>query len=85
MPPSTTNSAPLVKADASLARKTIVPATSAGSPGRPTGISRCSGSMRVVICVRMNPGCTELTRMPEGPSSTASDCDSPRTPNFAAV
>jgi hypothetical protein len=38
-----------------------------------------------VIAVAMEPGCTELTRMPYFPRSTAAAFVSPRTPNFVAT
>jgi hypothetical protein len=44
-----------------------------------------SGGTGAVIGVAMKPGCTELTRMPDFPRSTAAAFVSRRTPNFVAT
>lgn len=53
MPPSTRNSAPVAYADSSLARNTMIPVTSSGVPGRPSGVrdtiaARAAGSPEIV-------------------------------------
>ncbi len=73
-PPSTTNSAPVVNADSSLARKSIVRAISIGCASRPSGaaIAKLAASFSglradaIIECsmgVSANDGCTELQRM----------------------
>src|SRR5262249_30257827 len=73
-PPSTTSSAPVVKADSSLARKRIVLATSSGLPSRPSGAaasrparsfagSRARANIASSMGVSAKEGCTELQRM----------------------
>ena len=86
MPPSTTNSAPRREGRV-VAREEH---DGAGDVGRDAGPAQRdrharSGRCACVIDVWMKPGCTELTRIPSGPSSTASDWVSPRTPNFDAM
>ncbi len=59
-------------------RWAIAPATSSGSPARPSGIrpaavsGRSGTPERAWMVVRMMPGATALTRMPRGASSFAS-------------
>ena len=88
MPPSTTSVVPVMKREAGEARKPTTSATSAGSPQRPSGVweriqpSRSSTCAAAVIGVRIRPGATALTRMPRGPSSTASVSVSERNAAF---
>ena len=67
-----------VKKLSSLHKNRIVSAMSFGVPRRPSGVSlhSCSSVSAVsdwFITVSMTPGATQLTRMPEGASSAASE------------
>src|SRR5215831_15647865 len=76
----------------SEARNNTALATSSTSPARPSGtpcniLARTSGSA-VAPDVRIggiNPGCTELARIPSGPNCTAVDLVNVRTAPFEAL
>ena len=77
-------------------RNAITPATSSGWPTRRTGVCAATAAVKSsngtpiraavcsVIAVAMKPGATELTMIPNGPSSIASVLASPWSPAFAA-
>ena len=92
MPPSTTNSVPVVKEDSSEARKSAASAISSASPKRPIGMwtrRRCffSSVSRNFISssVRSGPGQRALTRMPSRAWMTASSRVMASTPPLDAV
>ena len=64
-------------------------AASSGVPLRPRGVSAASSAMvsgprPATMSVSMTPGATQLTRMPEGPSSLARACVSAMTAPLVA-
>src|SRR5512135_739955 len=90
MPPFTSRVTPVQYLASGLARNTMQPATSAGSPMRFSGICsrmpfmRSSGISPLLMSVAMRPGVTQLTRMPSMPNSRAIARARPSTPAFAA-
>src|SRR5271157_3147622 len=97
-PPSTPIAWPVTKAAWSEARKAMTAATSSGVPKRPTGIalarslkpiSRSSPySRRLVLIareVRIGPGQTALTVIPNGARSSARDLVKPTIAAFEAA
>ena len=77
-PPSITNTCPVVKLPAGLARKIAAPAISSGSPMRGSGLSftrlaRTAGSSHKARAksVLTRPGAMQLARMFFPPHSTA--------------
>ena len=88
-PPSTQSVCPVIKEASSDARKYTAAATSCGLPIRQSGVSSASASRVSLECmafisVSMTPGATQLTRIPEGPSSLASAFVKPIRPDFVA-
>src|SRR5579875_546964 len=97
-PPSTPIAWPVTKAAASEARKAMTAATSSGLPKRPTGIALARSakprstsspySRRLVLIareVRIGPGQTALTVIPNGARSSASDFVKPIMAAFEAA
>src|SRR6516162_881534 len=97
-PPSTPIAWPVTKAASSEARKEITAATSSGVPKRPTGIALARSlkptstsspySRRFVLIareVRIGPGQTALTVIPNGARSKASDLVKPTIAAFDAA
>ena len=77
-PPSTISDEPVIRADASLARKTTAPMRSSTALGRPSLIRERTSALNsafskndLVIGISMNVGHSVLTRMPCGASSIA--------------
>src|SRR5580700_4518608 len=76
-PPFTRTVSPVMNDDEGEARNDTAPATSVGSANRRNGVccatmSRAFSGMSPTSAVSVIPGATLFTRMPEGPSSTAS-------------
>src|SRR5258706_9205770 len=91
-PPLTFRISPLICRAHSLHRKTIGHPISSGEATRPTGIEssidlRKFGSAKTSahMSVSTQPGATELTLMPKGPSSAASDFVKAICPPFEAA
>src|SRR5919199_2278899 len=77
IPPSTSNTSPVMNAAASEQRNRTAPATSSGSPRRPSGVfcnisARISSAISSVNLEWMYPGATTFARTPRLPSSRAS-------------
>src|ERR1700744_2057631 len=88
-PPSTLRTVPLMYAAAGESRKAATPASSAGSPKRPSGIwviapSRAGAGIARPLGVAIMPGITALQRIPRGPHSAASVRAIPTIPAFDA-
>ena len=70
----------------SLPRKATAAATSAGVPGRPTGVCEPdSSSSGAELPVAIQPGATQLTVTPDGPVSSANVRARPSSPALAAA
>ena len=81
--------AEVIKDAESDARKTTVAATSSHLPIRHIGVDSISSAMvssdkTEFISVSITPGSTQLTVIPDGPSSLASAIVIPRSPALAA-
>ena len=68
----------------------MLSATSAAVPMRPSGVSAANSCMVSALCmafisVSITPGATQLTRMPDGPSSSARDRVSPMSAALLAA
>src|SRR5690348_5359383 len=90
IPPSTTNTCPVMYAAYSDARKPTIPAMSFGVPRRSSGICaesvvRASGVIAAVMSVSMNPGATTLARIFRDASSFATDLVRPISPALLAA
>ena len=79
-PPSTGSVTPVMKAAASEARKSAPPATSSGTPQRPSGVRPMMVALRpslpytgAVMRLVIQPGASALTRMPSSAQAPASD------------
>ena len=88
-PPSTPNTCPVTKRARSLASSAIASPTSSAVPMRHRAVlsasSALSSGLRLAIMsVSMQPGATQLTRMPDGPSSFASAFVNATTAPFVA-
>ena len=75
-PPSTPNTCPVTKRARSLASSAIASPTSSAVPMRPRDVLSASSALSsglrfAIMSVSMQPGATQLTRMPDGPSSFA--------------
>ena len=89
-PPSAVSTCPVMKEAPPPARNAAAAATSSGVPKRPIG--DCSSSMAIVsvpsastMSVRITPGATQFTRMPDGASSTARERVSLQRPDTVAA
>ena len=79
----------MIKEAASDARKDTAAAISSGVPSLLSGVSSASvslipGGSSSSISVSITPGATQLTRMPVGASSLASDRENPMSAAFVA-
>ena len=90
-PPSSINALPVMRLEASLAKKTMGPITSYTRPMRPSAIllmttsrKAASANMGAVKAVSIKVGHTVLTRIPADPSSNASALVMPSTACFVA-
>src|SRR5581483_6480075 len=87
VPPFGLTTWPVVQVFAGEARNQITSAISSGAAIRPSGIWAISSGVRSVAgsrSVSVGPGATQLTRIPWGASSRASDFVRPITPAFDA-
>src|SRR5262249_1469776 len=89
-PPSTSNTSPVTNLAASEHRNRTAPATSSGSPSRPSGVfwsisARISSEISSVNLLVMYPGAMTFARTPRLPSSRASAFVRPMIPAFDAA
>src|SRR5206468_11139850 len=89
-PPLTSTTSPVMNAASSEQRKRTAPATSSGSPRRPSGVAAsiapvASSGRTSVSRVFTYPGATTLARTLREPSSRARDFVKPMIPAFAAA
>ena len=88
-PPSTPNTCPVTKRARSLASSAIASPTSSAVPMRHRAVLSASSALSsglrfAIMSVSMQPGATQLTRMPDGPSSFASAFVNATTAPFVA-
>ena len=88
-PPLGASTWPVKKSPAGLAKNQMAWATSSGVPRRSKGVSsaraaRVSGERAPFMAVSITPGATQLTVIPEGPTSLARARVKPMTPALAA-
>ena len=89
LPPSTDSTCPVMNEASSEARNSTADAISSGVPARNSGVSSQIPAITVsskqrVMSVSTKPGATQLTRMPLGATSFASDLVYPITAAFEA-